>query len=372
MHKWYQLFPRSPWISIYIWIIFFILPFLFIFRSTSTVEIALGTLMVIGFFLTYRFSFYAKGWRVYVWISIGMLISCALTYLFGYVYFSLFLAVIIGNIRYTAGFFIVYGIHLFLTISTVIIGVIVQPDYFIPQFSFVLICLIGVILLPFHLYNRNRREQLEGQLEKAHERISQLVVMEERQRIARDLHDTLGQKLSLIGLKSDLAKRILDKKPEVAKREIMDIQHTARVALKEVRELVSNMRGVKLEDELERVKNLLKVAEIEFSFEGEPKLSDIPLGVESVLSMCLKEAVTNIVKHSEATRCHVTIEQSRDEVTILVADNGKGQLQLSDFKKGHGLVGMKERLEFLNGSLHIDTNDGTTLMMKVPNVIKPV
>ena len=88
--------------------------------------------------------------------------------------------------------------------------------------------------------------------------------------------------------------------------------------------------------------------------------------------MCLKEAVTNIVKHSEATRCHVTIEQSRDEVTILVADNGKGQLQLSDFKKGHGLIGMKERLEFLNGSLRIDTNGGTTLTMKVPNVIKPV
>lgn len=372
MHKWYQLFPKSPWISIYVWIIFCILPFFFIFRSTSSVEIVSGTLMVIVFFLSYRFSFIAKGWLIYFWMSIGMIISGALTFFFGYVYFSLFLAVMIGNIRHTVGFFILYGIHLLMTIAAVVFGVLLKPEYFLSQFSFVIICIIGVILLPFHLYNRNRREQLEGQLEKANKRISQLVVFEERQRIARDLHDTLGQKLSLIGLKSDLAKKILDKKPEKAKREINDIQQTARVALKEVRELVSNMRGVKLEDELERVENILKAAEIEFTFEGNPTLMNIPLGVESVLSMCLKEAVTNVVKHSQATKCNVTIEQTRDEVKIYVHDNGVGHLRSIDFKKGHGLAGMKERLEFINGSLHIDTTSGTMLAMKVPNVIKPI
>lgn len=372
MHKWYTLFPKSPWISIYVWIIFFILPFFFIFRSTSKLEIFSGAFMVIGFFLSYRFSFHAKGWLVHVWISIGILLSCALTFFFGYVYFSLFLAVIIGNIRHTAGFFLMYGIHLALTIGTVLFSSFIQPDYFLSQLSFVIVCIIGVILLPFHLYNRNKRELLEGQLEKANQRISQLVVIEERQRIARDLHDTLGQKLSLIGLKSDLAKKILDKKPEQAKQEIKDIQQTARVALKEVRELVSNMRGVKLEDELERVEKILKAAGIEFAVEGNPTLTNIPLGVESVLSMCLKEAVTNVVKHSQATKCSVMIEQTRDEVMVRVSDNGTGRIQPADFKKGHGLAGIKERLEFINGSFHIDSSLGTLLVMKVPNVIKPI
>lgn len=371
MHKWYQLFPKSPWISIYIWMIFCILPFFFIFRSNSSFEIVLGILMVVLFFFSYRFSFNSKGWLVYFWMSIGIVISCVLTFLFGYVYFSLFLAVIIGNIRQNVGFFIIYGLHLLLMIATVVFGTILNPDYFLPQLSFVIICIFGIILLPFHLFNRNRREQLEGQLEKANKRISQLVVFEERQRIARDLHDTLGQKLSLIGLKSDLAQRILDKNPVTAKREIHDIQQTARVALKEVRELVSNMRGVKLEDELERVENILKAAEIKLTVTGNPTLKNIPLGVENVLSMCLKEAVTNIVKHSEATTCHVVIEQTRDEVRIRVRDNGGLERPL-DFKKGHGLAGMKERLEFVNGSLHIETTSGTTLTMSVPNVIKPI
>jgi two-component system sensor histidine kinase DesK len=114
----------------------------------------------------------------------------------------------------------------------------------------------------------------------------------------------------------------------------------------------------------------LKAAEIEFNLEGTAELQDTPLLVETVLSMCLKEAVTNIVKHSGADCCNIVIEELQTGVTIKVQDNGVGLSHRSEYIKGNGLQGMKERLEFVNGSLDIKSTDGTTLYIRVPNAIK--
>ena len=185
-----------------------------------------------------------------------------MTYLYGYIYFSIFLSFLIGNIKRRLSFFVIYSIHLVATIVAVIIGFFIQTELFLSHLPFLIICLIGVILLPFNTYTRNQREALEDQLEEAQMKISQYIIIEERERIARDLHDTLGQKLSLIGLKSDLASRLIEKNPQAAKTEILDINQTARSVLKEVRELVTNMRGTKLEDELFRINQILKAAQI--------------------------------------------------------------------------------------------------------------
>src|SRR5690606_21535641 len=206
----------------------------------------------------------------------------------------------IGNLRNKIGFYIVYGIHIGTTIATVALGIAFHSNLFMSQLPFIVLTVLGVILLPFNTYNRNKREKLEGQLEDANKRISQLIVIEERERIARDLHDTLGQKLSLIGLKSDLAGKLIRRDADAALNEINDIRQTARTALKEVSELVSDMRGTKLEDELLRIQQILKAAEIDFVLYGSAKLVNTPLLVENVLSMCLKEAVTNVGKHSQA------------------------------------------------------------------------
>lgn len=369
MQSWFSIFPKSPWLSIYAWVIFCLLPFFFIFRSSSPIEITIGISLILLFFLSYRFSFKSKSGLVYMWLSFEMAINIAMTLLFGYVYLSIFTAFFIGNIRNTVGFFIMYGLHIFFTIGAIVTGFFLEIQLFLPQFHFILISVIGTVLLPFNLYNRNKRENLEGQLEHARERISELVIVEERERIARDLHDTLGQKLSLIGLKSDLAGKLVTRNPEKAIQELQDIRQTASIALKEVRELVTDMRATKLTDELVRIRQILTAAEMEFSIEGNPVFKDIPTIAENVLSMCLKEAVTNVVKHSFGTSCCITFFQTPDEYGITVSDNGIGITRNGETLPGSGLQGMRERLEFINGGLDIESGKGTILTIRVPVIL---
>lgn len=368
MHKWYKIIPKSPWLSIYAWIIFCLLPFFFIFRSWSAVGISVGIGLLALFFISYFFSFKSKSGLVYMWLSFEIVISVIMTLLFGYVYFSIFTAIFIGNIRNNVGFFIMYGLHIAFTIGAVVAGFFIDLNLFLPQVHFIIITIIGVILLPFNLYNRGKRENLEGQLEDAKDRISELILHEERERIARDLHDTLGQKLSMIGLKSDLARRLIAKSPEAAERELVDIRQTASTALKEVRELVADMRATKLTDEMIRVRQILSAGEIELTVIGTPPATGtLPSNMENVLSMCLKETVTNVVKHSEAIACEVEFKQMEDEIAIIVHDNGVGMKEQQSASSG--LKGMRERLEFVNGSLQIEEDRGTKLTIRMPIVI---
>lgn len=370
MQQWYSLFPKSPWLSIYGWVIFGLLPFFFIFRSSSLVEIAIGIVLLGLFYLCYRLSYRAKTGLVYMWVSFEMIINIAMTLLFGYVYLAVFIAFFIGNIRSAVGFYIIYGLHIALTIGTIVAGFFIDTSLFLPQIHFILVSVIGVVLLPFNLYNRHKREKLEGQLQHARERIAELVLLEERERIARDLHDILGQKLSLIGLKSDLASRLLTKDLAAAKQELTDIRQTSSTALKEVRELVDDMRMIKLSDELIRVQHILNIAEIAYTVEGDPSFTDVPPIVENVLSMCLKEAVTNIVKHSEATRCTLTFQQTEDLLSLEISDDGIGVKLAERHFKGNGLKGIQERLEFVNGRLKIGYEKGMVIMIQIPIIIK--
>lgn len=361
---------KNTGLSPYVWIVFYILPFYFIFESSSSLQIVFGILMIVGYFICYLLAFASRGWLVYFWTSIQIAISTAMSLLFGYIYFFLFLAFFIGNLKNRITFFILYSILLLSTFSTIYYGfVTIHNRVLITQLPFVALSVIAVILLPVSTYNKNKEGTLQGQLEDANKRISELVKLEERQRISRDLHDTLGQKLSLIGLKSDLASKLITKNPSQARLEIKDVQKTARIALKEVRELVTEMRGTKLEDELYRAEQILKAAQIDFSLEGSRKLNNTSLIAESVVSMCLKEAVTNVVKHSSATSCSVRVEQSNTELVVKVIDNGIG-INFDNNLRGNGLQGMKERLEFVNGSLEISSEFGTIIVIKIPNVYK--
>lgn len=105
------------------------------------------------------------------------------------------------------------------------------------------------------------------------------------------------------------------------------------------------------------------------TFEGTVEPENLSLMNENVISMCLKEAVNNIVKHSNATTCSIVIESTETDLIARVKDNGTGFV--TDAKnRGNGLRGMRERLEFVNGSMEFTSGEGTTLVLRVPNVLR--
>ncbi|MGE6576294.1 histidine kinase [Paenibacillus xylanexedens] len=374
MQKWMQNFYKKTGLNLYVWLAFFILPFYFISQYSKLWTMVTGIIIILVFFVCYLLAFITKGWQVYMWIGLLIAISITMTIAYDYAYFSLFLAFFIGNIKNKAGFFTLYSVNLGASFLTINYGFINQSSMLVSQFPFVFISLMASILLPISTYNKNKTEQLEGQLENANKRLDDLVKMEERQRIARDLHDTLGQKLSLIGLKTDLAKRLLRNNPDQAEVELNDLRQTASTALKEVREMVTTMRGTQLVDELFRAEQILKAASIEFELEGNPKLQDTSQLNENVIGMCLKEAVTNVVKHSQATVCTIIIKETQSDNILTVRDNGVGlERTRNKDRRGTGILGMKERLEFVNGCLDLRPGadkTGTQLVIQVPKLTR--
>lgn len=369
MKKRYLMFQKGSGISPYIWSVFSILPFYFIFQSSSTPEIIVGICLTILFFIAYRFAFISNKWPVYLWTCLLIGISITMTILFHFIYFAFYIAFYNGKIKNKIAFIVLYIIHLIATTVAININVVIRDELFLKQIPFVVIIWIAVILLPFNLYNKRKQDQLEEQLDVANKRISELIIQEERQRIARDLHDTLGQKLSLIGLKSDLARKVMTKNPDQAKTELKDVQQTARTALNEVRQMVSQMRGIRIKEEFVRIKQILDAAQIELKLDHDLPLKDNSLFLENILSMCLKEAVTNVVKHSKASKCTVKMEQLGDEIRLTIHDNGVGMTEQDDIGKGSGLLGIRERLEFVNGQMEISGEQGTTIRIKVPKMV---
>jgi two-component system sensor histidine kinase DesK len=194
----------------------------------------------------------------------------------------------------------------------------------------------------------------------AHEELEHLAKVAERERIARDLHDVLGHTLSLITLKSELARKLVDRDPERAKQEMHDVENASRAALADVREAIRGYRSDGIFAELARARAALETAGV--SVECDTDAVPLSPAQESVLALALREAVTNVVRHAEARRCNVSLKRNEALCTLEVADDGRGAAG----PEGNGLRGMRERLEALGGSLRLLSSNGTRLIIDLP------
>src|SRR6185312_6349509 len=168
---------------------------------------------------------------------------------------------------------------------------------------------------------------------RAQEEIEHLAKVAERERIARDLHDVLGHTLSLIIVKSTLAGKLIDKQPEKAKHEIADIEKASRDAMAEIRSTLRGYSSYKINEEIQRAKSTLSSAGIL----AKSDTVDISLSPaqESVVALIMREAVTNVVRHSHARNCRLRLARENGACVLSVEDDGRGGLQ----EEGNGLRG---------------------------------
>lgn len=205
-----------------------------------------------------------------------------------------------------------------------------------------------------------QRVRATAKLELAQEEIEHLAKLAERERIARDLHDVLGHTLSVIVLKSELAGRLFDRDPERARMEIGEVEQVSRKALGEVREAIRGYRAEGLAAEIDRAHRTLDAAGVTLTCDSKPPA--ISPAEETVLSLAVREAVTNIVRHAQASQCRMRFSMENGLYSLIVEDDGRGNIR----QEGNGLRGMRERIEALGGHFSIDGKQGTRLSIDLP------
>lgn len=186
------------------------------------------------------------------------------------------------------------------------------------------------------LDNRSKASRLHAE---------ELALVTERDRVARDVHDVLGHSLTVVHVKAQLAERLVTDDPDRATAELQEIQALARQSLAEIRSTVAGLRMPRLEEELVAAERVLTGAGIAAQF---PDAADrVDPRHRPVLAWALREAVTNVVRHSEANGCTVELASDR----LVVCDDGKGIVTSTE---GNGLRGLRERVEAVGGTLTLD------------------
>ncbi|GAB2704670.1 sensor histidine kinase [Aliiglaciecola sp. 3_MG-2023] len=252
----------------------------------------------------------------------------------------------------------------FLTVITAMVVSVMHYEavdlrYLIPS---VFSCLA---LFTFGLLER-KEAFIEIHKQHAANELAQVSAIAERERIGRDLHDLVGHTLSTIALKAELAEKLLQHdRIDEAKSQLAELSAVSREVLSDVRKAVSGMKKLSLQSELQTLTQLLENANIEVALTTNTLSKvDLPIDIELQMSFVAKEAVTNILRHSNATNAYIDARIDDNTMHLCIGDNGSKPNK--SYKAGNGLTGMQERIDMINGRLLIKHDKGMHLEISVP------
>lgn len=229
-------------------------------------------------------------------------------------------------------------------------------SYGFPQEASLRLFFVYAAMLPFVFISSLWWWRLVVELDRNRLMAGELAVARERLRFAADLHDIQGHHLQVIALKSELSERLLTIDIEAAREHIHQTRLIAKQALEETRSLVSGYRETVLENELTNAREVLSAAG------AHCELSVVPLPANpethKALAMTVREATTNILRHSDATLASITLAASPDGCTLTISNNGVMNQSSASKNAGTGLAGLRARVEALGGKLETTLNAG--------------
>ncbi|KEO89656.1 hypothetical protein EH31_10890 [Erythrobacter longus] len=338
-----------------IWLAY--LPLLFIpwfIEQPSLFQMIAATGGLIVFLGLYFAAFKATGARLIVLAVATLLVSFALAFTgSNWTVIAIYAAAMVGNLRPPRRAAVLVGV--FVAATSVLALVTKQPAiYWV--FGIFLMVMVGAADI-----SRAALEDKNRALAQSRDEVRQLAAAAERERIGRDLHDLLGRTLTLIAIKADLAAKLADRDSGEARKEMRDIAGAARQGLADVRSAVSGMTGATLSREIASSQAALGVAGIDCTVEGDADRIDP--GSSAVLAMALREAVTNVIRHSGASACEIAVRQQSAGLEMVVSDNGNGEA----VRASGGISGLRSRLAAAGGDLAVQgTAMGTQLIARLP------
>jgi two-component system sensor histidine kinase DesK len=269
----------------------------------------------------------------------------------GYLIFAFFSFAYLVTLR--TAWIVVFGSIVVFSIELILLGHAAQTIWSVVVPS----VLLGITAI-YTAYTTHQ----QAALRRSTEEILRLATLAERERIGRDLHDLLGHTLSVVALKSELARKLIDRDLDAARTEIQEVERVARDALSQVRNAVSGIRSTALTAELVAATAMLEAQGVRVQCETEHV--KLPHDRETALALSLREATTNIRRHAAASGVIIRLRQERAQVVMEVLDNGRG----GRIVPGNGLSGMRERLGNVGGTLALEPNKdgGLRLFVSVP------
>ncbi|BBE31568.1 two-component sensor histidine kinase [Tepiditoga spiralis] len=212
--------------------------------------------------------------------------------------------------------------------------------------------IFALITLKNQYHERKKAEKLNVELKKSLKTIADLSIEKERNRIAQEMHDSIGHKLSALIMRLDYIEKIIDIDAKKAKEHILKSQEISRSTMKSLREAVyalkENEQFYSLSDSINKLIKNIKIENIEIDFKYSKEINNIDLDIQNIIYKTVMESLTNSIKHGKPSKINLNILKNNNEITLNIKDNGIGCLNI---QKSTGLNGIEERIKKVNGQV---------------------